>query len=169
MLDSSTFINSVLAGKPWVVPAVRSPLFLAEYVFRIELGEGARDSTRREAQALVAKRKASVEQLTLPDLERIAGLCAPKRMGTGEICCAIIAERKQRGVLSDDQKARRWLSERVEVVIWESIEDVLVDAGLENHLSEFEVEECQRLLSSNRYSCRYELRIEVLRRRADRR
>jgi hypothetical protein len=165
MLDSSTFINSVLSEKAWIVPALRAPLFLPEYVFRVELGAGARATTRREAQALVARGKASIEQLTLSDLEKIARLCAPKRIGTGEMCCAIIAAREQRGVLCDDHKAHRWLGERVSVAIWESIEDVLVAAGVANHLSEYEVEECQKALASNRYRCRFDLRFEVLRRR----
>ena len=50
------------------------------------------------------------------------------QIGIGEIACAIIAERQSGGVLCDDRKARRWLADRVAVLKWESIEDILLDA-----------------------------------------
>jgi hypothetical protein len=162
MLDSSTFINALIAQKSWLTPIVRSPLYLPEYVLRVELGTGARAETRHEAQDLVSRGKALVAQLTLEDLERVAELCAPKRIGTGEICCAIIAGRTNRGVLCDDHKAHRWLCERIAVAAWESIEEILVAGGVLNHLSEYEVEDCQKLLESNKYICRYPLRLAVL-------
>lgn len=163
LLDSSTFINALAVKKAWILSAIRKPLFLPEYVFRIELGTGARRETRQEAQALVSRGQAHIEQLTLRDLERIAELCVPKRIGIGEICCAIIAERSDRGVLCDDHKAHRWLCERVDVAKWESIEEVLVAGGIANYLSEYEVEDCQGILMKNRYRCKYDLRLELLR------
>jgi hypothetical protein len=163
MLDSSTFINALVVKKVWILSAIRTPLFLPEYVFRIELGTGARRETRHEAQALVSRGQACIEHLTLGDLDRIAELCAPKRIGIGEICCAVIAERSDRGVLCDDYKAHRWLCERVGVAEWESIEEILVAGGIANYLSEYDVEDCQGLLTKNRYRCKYDLRLELLR------
>jgi len=89
-------------------------------------------------------------------------LSAPKRIGIGEICCALLAERQKRGILCDDRKACNWLRDRVAIAIWESIDEVLVSGGVAHHLSEYEVEDCQRLLERSKYKRKYDLRLAVL-------
>lgn len=168
MLDSSTFINGCIIGQVPIFVLIRSPLYFSEYVFRFELGINAREKTRRQAASWVERRKIGVRQLSLADLDRINQLGAPRRIGLGEITSAIIAVRESGGVLCDDWRGRGWLEDRVPVAWWESTEDLLLRAAQLNHISEFDLDQFQEVLESERYKCRYNLRLEHLRRLANR-
>ena len=109
MLDSSTFINALIIDRVTLLLSLRSPAFFPEYVFRFELGANARDETREGATQAVDRRQVGVQKLTLADLDRIAALGAPRRVGLGELACAVIAQRTGGGVLCDDWRARRWI------------------------------------------------------------
>jgi hypothetical protein len=168
MLDSSTFINFVVIRRLALLVQLRSPLQFPEYVFRVELGVNARDHTRREAEAIVARAAVRLQRLTVEDLDRMASLEAPRRIGLGEVACAIIAERLGAGVLCDDWKARRWLSERIAVETWEATEDVLLDAAFRLEINEYDLVTFQQSLAVGRYHCRFDLRLEFLQRRLSR-
>src|SRR5207244_3794384 len=116
----------------------------------------------------VERSKIGLRQLSLADLDRINELGVPRRIGLGEITCAIIAEREAGGVLSDDWRGRSWLEKRVPVKRWESVEDLLLHAAQLNHISEFDLDQFQEALESERYTCRFNLRLEHLRRLANR-
>jgi hypothetical protein len=146
---------------------LRSPLFFSEYVFRVELGTNAHDSTRTAAAHWVSRGKIGISRLSLTDLDRINQLGTPRRIGLGEIASAILAERNGGGVLCDDWKGRRWLQTRVTLSCWESIEDVLLEAAQFGHVSEFDLDSFQRDLQTARYTCRFDLRFEHLRRIAN--
>ena len=116
------------------------------------------------------RKQIGVESLTLSDLDRIADLSAPRRIGIGEIACTIIAERQAGGVLCDDWKARKWLEQRTTPHSWESIDDVLLDAAAIGHIGEFDLVDFQQRLEANRYRCRFaDLRLEHLQRQLARR
>jgi len=168
MLDSSTFINGCIIGQLPLFVLIRSPIYFSEYVFRVELGINAREKTRRQASMCVERSKIGIRQLSLTDLDRINELGAPRRIGLGEITSAIIAQREAGGVLCDDWRGRSWLERRVPVTRWESVEDLLLHAAHLNHISEFDLEQFQEALESERYKCRYNLRLEHLRRLANR-
>src|SRR5260370_11336260 len=157
MLDSSTFINCCIIARLPLFLILRSPLCFSEYVFRVELGINAHDSTRSEAAQWVARQRIGIKTLSLADLDRINRLGAPRRIGLGEIASAILAEREAGGVLCDDWRGRRWLEPRVTVRRWESIEDVLLEAARFGHVSEFDLDDFQNTLEQERYSCRYNL------------
>jgi len=168
MLDSSTFINACYIARIQLLILLRSPIFFPEYVFRVELGVNAHPTTRREAESWVQKKKIGIRQLSLSDLDRISELAAPRRIGLGEIACAIVAEREGGGVLCDDHKGRNWLQSRLATTCWQSVEDFLLHAAELGYVSEFDLQACQETLESNRYLCRYDLRLEHLRRAANR-
>jgi predicted nucleic acid-binding protein len=168
MLDSSTFINTGHIAQVQLLILLRSPLFFPEYVFRVELGANAHQTTRREAQSWVQKKKIGIRQLLLSDLDRISQLAAPRRIGLGEIACAILAEREDGGVLCDDHKGRNWLQSRLSLGCWQSVEDFLLHAAELRYVSEFDLQAFQDTLASNRYQCRYDLRLEHLRRAVNR-
>ncbi|MBD3675684.1 MAG: hypothetical protein HUJ26_19400 [Planctomycetaceae bacterium] len=163
MLDSSTFIHVMMIDRLQLLSVLRTPLCIPEYVYLFELGVNAKERTRQNAEDCVHRQQAEVQQLTLEDLDRIAELEAPRRIGLGEIACAIIAERNQGGVLCDDRRAKNWLCDRIsESVLWEDTEDFLLDAADNWHVSEFDLEGFQMTLSDNCYICRVDLRQEHL-------
>lgn len=164
MLDSSTFINFSVIDRIALFVLLRSPLYFSEYVYRFELGIKAHESTRSAARQSVARKQIGVRSLSLSDLERISQLGAPRRIGLGEIACAIIAERETGGVLCDDWKGKRWLTQRMVLNSWESTEDVLLEAARLGHISEFDLDGFQARLEEERYVCRFNLRLEHLRR-----
>jgi len=165
LLDSSTFINFLVIQRTSLLVRLRAPLYFPEYVFRVELGLNARPPTREHAEEVVRRGAIAIERLSIADLDRLAALSAPRRIGLGEVACAIIAERLGAGVLCDDWKARRWLAEKVRASGWESTEDVLMDAALQLEVSEYELADFQASLTAGRYQCRFELRVEFLQRR----
>src|SRR5260370_11477049 len=167
LLDSSTFIHCCVISRVPLFVLLRSPLFFSEYVFRVELGVNAHDSTRGAAAHWVSRGKIGISSLSLTDLDRINQLGTPRRIGLGEIASAILAERDGGGVLCDDWKGRRWLQTRVTLSRWESIEDVLLDAARSGHVSEFDLDRFQEDLQKARYTCRVNLRVEHLRRIAN--
>lgn len=169
LLDSSTFINAIAVGQVRLVVLLRSPIAFPEYVFKAELlGERSHAATRDAAKDIVSSGQIKLTSLTIDDLERIAQLNAPRKAGLGELACAIIAGREGGGVLCDDWKCRNWMSSHVAPVEWHSIEDVLIEAAERSHVSEYELEEFQRKLTSNRYHCRFDLRNEYLMRALNR-
>lgn len=165
-LDASTFINFAAIARFSVLVRCRRGLRFPEYVFTFELtGPKAKEPTRVAAEQAVQRGDVTLTQLTLTDLGRIAALGAPRRIGLGEIACAIIAERDGAGVLCDDHKAILWLKQSVQPLAWESTEDVLLDAANQLLLSEFDLADAQETLRENRYECRVDLRSEYLQRR----
>lgn len=164
-LDSSTFIHALIVGRLWVLSRDREPLRIPEYIVRVELTTDAHADTAEQARRFVSSGHAAVCRLSLADLDRIAEMKTPRRIGLGEIACAVIAERESGGVLSDDWKGRKWLEANLGVALWESIEDVLLRAAAKGHISEFDLEACEDTLRINRYDCRVRLRDEHLRRR----
>jgi hypothetical protein len=168
ILDSSTFINFLAIRRTMLLVQLRSPLQFPEYVFRVELGLNAREETRGEAEAAVRAGAVGIQRLSIDDLDRMARLEAPRRIGLGEIACAIIAERLHAGVLCDDWKARRWLSERIAVPGWEATEEILLEAAFQLVVSEYDLVSLEASLATGRYQCRFDLRLEFLRRRLTR-
>lgn len=164
-LDSSTFIHALIIGRLWLLPRDRAPLRIPEYVLRIELNAEAHADTAEQAEGFVGAGHAVMCRLSLADLDRIAAVGTPRRIGLGEIACAVIAERESGGVLLDDWRGRRWLEQRLAVMLWESIEDVLLLGASKGHISEFDLDECEERLRQGRYECRVSLRNEHLRRR----
>ncbi|MBZ4395925.1 hypothetical protein VZQ01_26785 [Myxococcus faecalis] len=164
MLDSSTFIHSLIIEQTRLVVTLRNPIAFPEYVFKVELlGERAHPETQEIARAVVTSGQITLRNLTLGDLDRIAQLNAPRKAGLGELACAIIAGREGGGVLCDDWKCRNWMSANTTPLVeWQSIEDVLLEAAERAHLSEYELEDLQKRLLSNRYHCRFDLRNEHL-------
>lgn len=161
-LDSSTFINALIIERLWLLPRNREPLRIPEYVLRVELKAETHADTAIQAEGFVTAGHAVICQLSLADLDRIAQLGTPRRIGLGEIACAVVAERESGGVLLDDWRGRRWLEQRLAVALWESIEDVLLLAAAKGNLSEFDLDECEDCLRQNRYECRVNLRLEHL-------
>lgn len=168
ILDSSTFIHFCIAGQTRLLVLLRSPLAFPEYIFRVELGSRAYPETREKAQHYVSRKEIGIKHLSLEELDLIASLKAPRRAGLGELSCAIIAHRERGVVLCDDQKCRNWISTHLPPVLWESIEDILLSAAEQSHLSEFELDQIQKSLASNRYQCRCDLRTEHLMRALNR-
>jgi hypothetical protein len=167
-LDSSTFINGLISGTLPLILRLRNPMHFPEYVFRVELGLNAREETRRQAESLVGRAAIRIERLTVADLDKMAGLGTPRRIGLGEFACAILAERVAGGVLCDDRKAQYWLSGRLTIPAWETIEDVLIDAAMCLEATEYDLLDFQAKLRAGRYECRFELRLEFLQRRLNR-
>lgn len=164
LLDASTFIHAVIVKHVQVLTTMRAPLVVPEYVYRQELvGERAREVTRESAEQAARNGMLAVERLSLADLQRIAALNPPKRKcSLGEISCAIIAERTSGGVLCDDHRAVGWMREHIAVVVWESIEHVLIAAAHALRLDEYALDECEQTLATNNYRCRSSLRNEFL-------
>lgn len=166
MLDSSTFIHALIVDRVALIVLLRSEVRFPEYVFRCELGSNAHDVTRSAAEGCVRRNQIGVATLTLADLDRIASLAAPRRIGLGEIACAVVAEREEGGVLCDDRRANRWLLERTRPKEWHSIDDVLLDAAANGHIGEHDLVDFQSKLKQNQYDCRCNLQLEHLQRQA---
>jgi hypothetical protein len=164
MLDTSTFINAVVVDRVMLMALLRSPLFFPEFVFRFELGINARAATWAAAAHAVNRKQIGVQQLTLADLDRLSHLSAPRRIGMGELACAIIAERLAGGVLCDDWHAKKWIEGRVTAKCWDSIEGVFLEAAASGHIGELDLVDLQKTLETNRYHCRCDLRMEHLQR-----
>jgi len=164
MLDSSTFIHAMIVGRVMLLASIRSPLSFPEFIFRFELGSDAKAATREEAALAVRRKQIDLQQLTLADLDRLSQLAAPRRIGLGELACAIIAERLAGGVLCDDWDAKKWIEGRVTVKCWDSIEGVFLEAAGAGHIGELDLVDLQRTLETNRYHCRCDLRLEHLQR-----
>ena len=164
MLDSSTFIHAVVVDRVMLMASLRSPLSFPEFVFRFELGVGAREATRDAAAEAVRRGQIGVQQLTLADLDRLSVLAAPRKIGLGELACAIIAERLAGGVLCDDWRAKAWIEGRITAKCWDSIEGILLDAAASGHIGEVDLTDSQRILERNCYHCRYDLRMAHLQR-----
>jgi hypothetical protein len=164
MLDASTFINAVVVDRVMLMALLRSPLFFPEFVFRFELGINAREATRAAAAHAVDRKQIGVQQLTLADLDRLSQLAAPRKIGLGELACAIIAERTSGGVLCDDWRAKAWIEQHVAAACWDSIEGVLLQAAASGHVGELDLVDLQKTLETNRYHCRCDLRMEYLQR-----
>jgi hypothetical protein len=164
MLDSSTFINALIVDRVALVVLLRPDLCFPEYVFRFELGVNARESTRAAVGSWVKRKQIGVANLTLADLDRIASLAAPRRIGLGEIACAVIAERREGGVLCDDWRAHAWLKDRTQPKEWHSIDDLLLEAAANGHIGEHDLVEFQITLKQHKYDCRCDLRLAHLQR-----
>ncbi|MGO8752188.1 MAG: hypothetical protein ACLQNE_40130 [Thermoguttaceae bacterium] len=164
MLDSSTFIHAVIVDRVMLLASIRFPLSFPEFIFRFELGSDARPATRDAAAQAVGRKQIGVQQLTLADLDRLSQLAAPRRIGLGELACAIIAERLAGGVLCDDWHAKKWIEGRVTAKCWDSIEGVFLEAAASGHIGELDLVDLQKTLETNRYHCRCDLRLEHLQR-----
>ena len=164
-LDSSTFINAAAIERINVLVSIRAPISFPEYVYRVELGSNARPGTRTLAEAAVQSGRVTLRQMSLEDLDRISALGAPRRIGLGELTCAVLAERDGGAVLCDDWKARGWLLEKITTLVWHSIEDCLLDAASKFLLDEYDLERDEETLRENRYVCRIKLKEEHLLRR----
>lgn len=164
VLDSSTFISGLATSRTWILTRLGRSLTIPEYVFRFELGLRARPETRKEAQSFVERGHARLASLTLEDLDQLAAMEVPRRIGIGEAICAVLALRGSAGVLSDDLKAKRWLTSRLTVIAWETVEDLLLEAATRSLISEYDLEDCQQRLAAARYTCHFNLREEFLRR-----
>ena len=162
MLDSSTFIHVLMIEKIQILLLLRPSLFFAEYVYKIELGVNAKEDTRRHARRVVSQGKIGIKQLTIDDLDQIAAMSRPRRIGLGELACAIVAEREGGGVLCDDWKCRPFFQNQMSLAQWHSIEDLLIEAAEQRYLTEFELSELQAKLQENQYHCRRDLRFEYL-------
>jgi hypothetical protein len=168
LLDSSTFINFLVIDGIRLLLRLRSPLFLPEYVYRVELGLNAREATRRGVEECIRSGKIGLQQLSVADLDRLASLAVPRQVGLGEIACALIAERASGGVLCDDWRARSWLERYTRPACWNSTEDVLLEAAGVYEISEYDLMSLQLKLEQGRYRCRIDLRLEFLQRQATR-
>jgi hypothetical protein len=170
LLDASTFINALTVGHVRTLIALRAPLLVPEYVYQLELaGPSAKPDTRAEAERCKASGGFQVYRLTLADVRRMAAMDPPKRkVGIGELSCALIAERANGGVLSDDHKSRSWIEQRVRIVDWQSIEDVLLAAAHASYVSEYELDDCEHKLLGGKYTCRVSLRNTFLMQRLSR-
>ena len=164
MLDSSTFIHATIVDRVPLIVLLRSPLFFPEFAFRFELGANAKETTRDQAAAQVKRKRIGVQTLTLADLDRIVSFGAPRKIGLGELACAVIADRMTGGVLCDDWHAKAWLDQRISTSLWDSIETILLDAAAKNYIGELDLADAQRMLERNRYTCRYDLQIEHVKR-----
>jgi predicted nucleic acid-binding protein len=157
LVDTSTFIHACIIERVALMTLLRNPLVWPEYVLRWELGQKARPETRRWVEESLKQRKIGVRRLSLDDLDRIAQLNAPRRVGLGEMACAVVAEREKAGVLCDDRNAQRWLLARLRPVSWEAIEDVLLLAAEAGYISELDLQGDQTTLARNAYKCRCDL------------
>ncbi|WP_092047938.1 hypothetical protein [Planctomicrobium piriforme] len=162
MLDTSTFIHVVMIGRISLLCSLRKQLYFPEYVYRYELGVEAKEKTRYEAEKCVNENRIAIQQLTLSDLEKIAQLNPPRRIGLGEIACVMLAIRHAGGVLCDDRRAKNWLVPRLGEILWESIEEFLLSAAEDWHISEYQLDEFDQILLNNRYTCSFRLREEHL-------
>lgn len=165
LLDSSTFIHAEIAGQTRLLLLIRKPTYFPSYVYRVELGSNAHEPTRARAQHFVKNGQILLKNLSLEDLDQIAQLKTPRKVGLGELACAIIASRENGVALCDDRKCRNWIKDNLRFTSWQSIEDILLDAAAQSHLSEFELEDIQKLLAKNKYQCQFDLRSEYLIRR----
>lgn len=147
-------------GRLRVVTQLHRPLSIPEYVYQQELvGPRARDKTRVAARRTKEDGTVSLEILSLADLQRIAALNAPRRKaGLGELACGVLAERLSGGVLCDDRRAVGWMRNEMRVLLWQSIEDVLIAAAHSSHLSESDLDQCERGLLEARYTCKFGLK-----------
>jgi hypothetical protein len=158
-LDSSTFINALAVNRVALLSRVRQPIAFVEYVFRIELaGSGARAATREAAMHEVQRGAIGIDRLTMDDLARMSALSPPRRVDIGELATAVVAERVGAGVLCDDHKAVRWLSENLlSVPVWESIEHVMLAAAESCLVAEHELSIIEQRLVEAKYACRFNI------------
>lgn len=164
LLDTCVFINFCVVGQIRTLVRCRSPLRMPEYVYKYELtGPRSHRDTRDGAREAVSAGHVAVSFLTVEDLMRIASL-GPRGADLGEIACALIAERQEGGVLTDD-RAKRKLSAHMQVRAWQSTEDVLVDAAHRCEITEYDLDSIQATLSKNKYKCHVNLREEYLKQR----
>jgi hypothetical protein len=159
LLDTSTFIHVVTINRLPLLLLLRSPLYFPEYVFRVEL---FRDDTKAAAVECLNRNRINIATLTVDDLDRIASLSAPRKIGLGEMACAIIAERTGGGVLCDDHKALRWLKAHVTPVCWHGVEEVLQDAARAGYIGEHDLAELEQVLRTHKYHCHCDLRLTYL-------
>lgn len=167
LLDSSTFINAMIIKQLPNLLALKTRINFCEYVYRVELNNNKYKETRQEAQKLVNDGRVGISNLTLDDLDRIAGLDKPRRIGFGEIACAVVAERENGRVLCDDVRARKWIIKRIASLKWESIEDILIQAAFKCLISEYDLDKHQKVLEENNYKCQVHLRHTYLMQRAN--
>lgn len=165
IIDSSTFIHIALVSRIPLLVKLRRPLFFPEYVFRFELTNAKHMDSVIAAEKCVNNGSIAVIGLTLEDLVRMVECGEPRSIGLGELACAVIAERKNGGVLSDDHRATSRLRNVVNVLTWNCVEDILIHAAEELLIDEYELDECQTILQRNKYQCRGNLRLEFVSRR----
>lgn len=159
VLDACVFINFANIERLPVLVAARKPLYLPEYVYRVELTDGRSPGRIRESAAkAILRDDMSMASVTLADLAELGGMDIPSRVGYGELCCALVAMRTSSGVLSDDKKAKMWLVANLGISRWESTEEVLVDAAHLGLVDEWSLDECQEKLEKSRYRCAAGLR-----------
>ncbi len=168
MLDTSTFLHACYIDRVALLLHVRSPLCVAEFVLRWELGQRGHGETAAWTEEWMREDRIRTRQLSLEDLDRIASLNAPQRISLGEIASVVLAERERGGVLCDDRRARRWLESRVTVIRWEDVEDFLLYAAEHGYLGELDLADSQRILVKHSYRCRVDLQIEHLQRQCNR-
>jgi hypothetical protein len=90
----------------------------------------------------------------------MATFTAPRRVDTGELATAVVADRLGLGVLCDDHKAVKWLKENLPGVRdWESIEHVMLAAAEANLLTEHDLGTIEQRLTASRYNCRFNLQL----------
>jgi hypothetical protein len=159
-VDASTFIHALALDRAPLLARLRSPLAFVEYVYRTELaGAGAHAKTREAAVEQVRRGAITVDRLSMADVVRMSAFAPPRRVDTGELATAVVADRLGVGVLCDDHKAVVWLREKLSRVReWEAIEEVLVAAAVANLIGESELPELQGRLVTAKYRCRYDLR-----------
>ena len=113
MINTSTFIHAMIVDRVPLVASVALPSSFPNTFSASSWGTNAKESTRDQANAHVAHKRIGIQGLTLADLDKLALLSAPRKIGLGELACLSLRSVWRGGVLCDDWRAKAWLDQKM--------------------------------------------------------
>lgn len=116
---------------------------------------------------LVNSGEVSKFPLEIEDLVEMSNVPQSKRASDAELSCFIVAKRIGGKVMTDDERAIKYIRRYIEMPpdsITQLVE-VLIEAYLENHLGDHEFRPIQETLADNRFFIKIDLANEAAKRR----
>jgi len=116
---------------------------------------------------LVGSKEISKFPLDIEDLVEMSNVPQSKRASDAELSCFVVAKRIGGKVLTDDNKAIKYIKRYIEMPQGSvtQLVEVLIEAYLENHLGDHELKSIQKTLSENKFVIPFDLSKEAARRR----
>ena len=116
---------------------------------------------------LVGSREISRFPLEIEDLVEMSNVPQSKRASDAELSCFIVAKRIGGKVLTDDNKAIKYIKRYIQMPpnSITQLVDILIEAYLENHLGDHEIRSIQETLTDHKFHIKFDLANEAARRR----
>lgn len=163
-IDTCTIINFYHIDRIWILDHLKYSLFTTIFVI-LEIRKFKEEQIRRYLERQLRDKRIMHIELDIEDLIEMASIPESKRVSNAELSCIIKAKRMNCMVITDDNKAVRYVKKFFDVGKVIGIRDILIEAYLFQIIDDNEIKLIQEILKKNRFNIKEDLCFEAARRR----